>query len=308
MLTFFATAKAFRGHSGVIQRNALKSWTLLHPDVEVILFGNDEGAEGIAQELGLRHEPEVARNEYGTKRLDAMFAQAQAVARHKLVCYINCDIILMRDFVGALRWVQAQHERFLMVGRRWDMNVTEPLEFGRPQWEGDLRSLAQREGVQRDVDCVDYFAFPRGFYKEIPPLVVGRVWWDHWLVWKARKEGGAVVDVSKVVTAVHQNHDYGYHPTGAKGVWNDEQAKRNYELAGGRRHLFTIADATRILEADAERNNPKRLWAPYWRYLRPKFIPIWFGFLNLTRPMRKLLGLRRPQMPEMRREGPESRG
>jgi hypothetical protein len=34
MLTFFTTAKPFRGHSGVIQRNALKSWTLLHPDVE----------------------------------------------------------------------------------------------------------------------------------------------------------------------------------------------------------------------------------------------------------------------------------
>jgi hypothetical protein len=31
MLTFFTTAKPFRGHHGIIQRNALKSWTLLHP-------------------------------------------------------------------------------------------------------------------------------------------------------------------------------------------------------------------------------------------------------------------------------------
>jgi hypothetical protein len=36
MLTFFTTAKPFRGHSETIQRNALKSWTLLGADVEGI--------------------------------------------------------------------------------------------------------------------------------------------------------------------------------------------------------------------------------------------------------------------------------
>ena len=44
MLTFFTTAKPFREHDAIIQRNALKSWKLLHPDVEVIFFGDDEGA------------------------------------------------------------------------------------------------------------------------------------------------------------------------------------------------------------------------------------------------------------------------
>lgn len=43
MLTIFSTCKPFLGHSAVIQRNALKSWTLLHPDIEIILFGDDEG-------------------------------------------------------------------------------------------------------------------------------------------------------------------------------------------------------------------------------------------------------------------------
>ena len=106
MLTFFATAKAFEGHSGVIQRNALKSWTLLPPDVEVILFGEDKGAPKIAAELSLRHEPHVERNEFGTKRLDSMFRQAQAIARHNIVCYINCDILLFPDFIEALRRVE----------------------------------------------------------------------------------------------------------------------------------------------------------------------------------------------------------
>ena len=46
MLTLFSTCKPFHGHNGVIQRNALKSWRLLHPDIEIILFGDDEGVAG----------------------------------------------------------------------------------------------------------------------------------------------------------------------------------------------------------------------------------------------------------------------
>src|SRR5258707_13164348 len=102
MLTIFTTAKAFRGHFNVIQRNALKSWTLLHPDVEVILFGDDAGAAEIARELRLRHEPYVARSEQGSKRLDYMFSTARGIARHDILCYVNCEIILMDEFLQAV--------------------------------------------------------------------------------------------------------------------------------------------------------------------------------------------------------------
>jgi hypothetical protein len=290
MLTFFATAKAFEGHSGIIQRNALNSWTLLHPDVEVILFGDDKGSAEIAAELGLKHEPHVERNEFGTKRLDSMFRRAQAIARHDILCYINCDILLFQEFIEALRQVEREHRRFLMVGKRWDTDITELWDFDRLESAVKLLWLAREQGVQRGPDAVDYFAFRRDFYPEIPPLVVGRIWWDHWLVWKARQLGD-VVDVSQLVTAIHQNHGYGYHPAGASGVWKDVQAKRNEELAGGRWHLYTIADATHILGPEGERVNYARMWAPCWRYLRPKVVPIWFGLLNATRFVRRPLGL-----------------
>ncbi len=64
------------------------------------------------------------------------------------------------------------------------------------------------------------------------------------------------------------------------------------ELAGGRWHLLTMDDATHILGADAERGNLRRLWAPYWRYARPKVAPAWFALMDFTRAMRTLLGLR----------------
>jgi hypothetical protein len=52
MITIFSKAKAFTGHTGVIQRNALKSWTKVAPGAEVILFGDEEGAAETARELG----------------------------------------------------------------------------------------------------------------------------------------------------------------------------------------------------------------------------------------------------------------
>ncbi len=289
MLTLFATGKPFRDHSSVIQRNALRSWTQLHPDIEVILFGDDAGAAETCLELGLRHEPFVERNKFGTKRLDFMFARAQEIACRPLLCYINCDIILFPEFCRALERVQAAHGKFLMVGRRWDLDVVHPLNFHEPGATGHIRQLALQFGSQRGPDAIDYFAFRRGFYAEIPPLVVGRVWWDHWLVWKARQQRADIVDVSSQVIAIHQNHGYDYHPAGAIGVWNDQQALRNYELAGGKWHLYTIADATHILESSGDRRSWGRFLVPYWRVLRPKIIPVWFGFLHVTRPMRKLL-------------------
>lgn len=285
----------------MIQRNALGSWTRLHADVEVILFGDDAAAAETAQELGLRHEPHVERNRFGSKRLDFMFARAQEIARHDLLCYCNCDIILLPEFCDALERVRARHERFLMVGRRWDTEVREGLSFGDAAWSKRVKELARARGAQQPGWSVDYFAFRRGLYTEMPALVIGRIWWDHWLVWKAREEGAAVVDASDVVTAIHQNHDYAYHPAGAKGVWTDEQARENYELAGGRWHLFTIDDATHILSADGERGNPRRLWAPYWRYLRPKTAPLWFALLDWTRPLRHALGMQARRGPAVQR-------
>jgi hypothetical protein len=301
VLTFFTTAKPFRGEAGTIQRNALKSWTLLHPDAEVILFGDEDGAAQAARELKLRHERYVARNEYGTKRLDYMFVTARAIARHPVLCYINCDIILMQDFRRALERVEAAHSQFLMVGRRWDTELSEAHDFTGENWQTRLQAAALLTGQQRAPEWIDYFAFTRSLYgSSVPPFVVGRVHWDHWLVWKARDSQQPVVDVSPVVIAVHQNHDYGYHPQGKLGVWHGKEAGRNHQLAGGWRHLRTIADATEVLRADGLKPNAKRYWSATKRYAAQGgrglrcdiWQPVLFFLLAITRPLRHALGLR----------------
>jgi hypothetical protein len=299
MLTFFTTAKPFRGHSAVIQRNALKSWTLLHPDVEVILFGDEEGAAETARELGIRHEPRVERNARGTKYLRSFFDSAQQIARHDLLCYVNCDILLLSDFRLAVERVRSWRKDFLLIGRRWDTEIAAPVDFSRPDWEADVRARALQANSQRPPQWIDYFVFSKGLYlSRIPPFVVGRPGWDNWLVWYARASGVPVVDVSRVVIAVHQNHDYAYHPEGAAGVWQGDEAQQNYALLGGDRHFRTIENATHRLLPGGLRKNYRHYLSLGRRRGAALAYQVWFSLLEATRPVRHRLGLGKRHEPQ----------
>ena len=193
-LTIFALPKPFRGHIEVIQRNAMQSWTQLDPAPEILLFGDESGTAEIAQEFGLRHIPQIRRNEFGTPLVSDLFQQAQSAARHDTLCYVNSDIILLADFPQAVERTAGFREKFLMVGRRLDLDLAEPLLFDGNGWEGSLRSRALGQGRMNIARSIDYFVFPRSLYPPLPEMALGRFWWDNWLIWKARAVGAAVVD------------------------------------------------------------------------------------------------------------------
>lgn len=309
MLTLFTTAKAFRGHFKVIQSNALKSWTFLHPDAEIILFGDDEGTAEFAQSAGVRHEPKIACNEFGAPLLNDMFERAQRLARHETVSYCNADIILTADFVDALHNTRSTFDKFLMVGCRWDLDIIKPIDFSLSDWQQTLVERARKEGFQRLHYNIDYFVFPRGLYFNLPPLAVGRRWWDNWLLWKMRAEGVPVVDATQAVVAIHQNHDYAHHPQGMAGVFFNEESRRNLELCGGSSHLHTIEDATFYLTSAGILPNRWHWLAPVKRRVRAArravraFIRtrIWHPLLGTTRSLRHALGLRKEWLEPLRR-------
>jgi hypothetical protein len=295
MLTIFSTAKPFHGHSGIIQRNALKSWTMLHPNVEVILFGDEDGAVETCRDLGIRHEPKVRRNENGTKYLSYIFDRANEISHHNILCYANCDIMLMPDFREALELTTKTCREFLMIGRRWDTNITELWDFGKADWDHQLRSLALQGGKQNGPTWVDYFCFSRDlYYRKMPLFLIGRTGWDPWLIWFAHKSKVRLIDASRMVFAVHQNHDYAYLIQGAASLHGQAEARYNWNLGDDTAwHYYSVDAATDRLQQ--ERLTPNRMaWlgpikcrtisSSHW---------IWFSFLNLTRPIRHPLGLRR---------------
>lgn len=281
-LTIFSMPKPFRGPIATIQRNAIRSWTLLRPACEVILLGDEFGTAEVARELGVRHLPQVAVNEYGTPRIDSIFEAAQRAGRHELQCYVNCDIILMGDFLRAVAQVAHAKRRFLMVGQRWNMDVQELLEF-ETQWEERLHARARHQGQLFVATGMDYFVFPRGLWGRIPPFAIGRTAWDNWLLYRARAVRAPLIDATRVVMAIHQNHDYAHHPEGARGVWQGVEAKRNLELAGGWPHMFMVKDATHVLLPAG-----LRLALDHWRLWRlVRTLPALYP--NMPAPLRGLL-------------------
>jgi hypothetical protein len=256
MLTIFALPKAFRGHTEIIQTNAIYSWTKLRPSCEIILFGRDEGTAEMAAELGLHYVPDVAQNEYGTPLVSSLFSTAQELAGNKVMAYVNSDIILTGDFMEAVRRIQK--ERFLLIGRRWDMDIKEPLDFSQPDWEDRLLGRLTEYGRLHGRSGLDYFVFPRGMYRDIPSFAIGRTAWDNWLIYRARSLGVPVIEATGAVTVIHQNHDYAKFQAGgkdnARGERKGVEGMRNRELLGSPFRSFNLWDATHSLASDGLRS------------------------------------------------------
>jgi hypothetical protein len=241
MITLFTSPKPFRGHIGVIQENAFRSWAKLGCDV--IVFGDSEGGAELCRELGFRHVPDVRSNEFGTPLISALWSDAERLARCDTLCYVNADILLMSDFITACR--ELGRRRAMMIGRRWDLEVTEKLAFD-GDWQAALRRDVAARGSLHETGGVDYFAFGRGVLGELPPMALGRGTWDMWLIYRARERGAAVIDATDVVMAVHQNHDYGKFKD-QLSVSMSPEGLRNAELAGGPHHVWDPRDATHNL-------------------------------------------------------------
>ena len=293
MITFFSTPKPFRGHIGVIQRNALRSWKLVHPEAEVLLLGDDEGAAEVCRELGIRHIPLVEKNSRGTNYVASLFDQAQEVARHDLLCYLNCDILLLSDFRQVVEATAQNPIPFLMAGRRWDVDIRHSIDFQDPGWEPGIRKVALKANRQRAAQWIDYFVFRRGlFYRKIPSLVIGRAGWDNWVLWYARASGAQVIDASQVILAVHQNHDYTHHPEGEKGIYEGVEALENGNFLEGHKKFRTLDNATHVLTPGGLRRNFRHWLVQAKRVSYDSLSPAWFSFLDWTRPLRHRLGLR----------------
>jgi hypothetical protein len=246
LITLFSAPKPFTdAHIALIQRNAVRSWTHL-PDVNVLLLGEEAGLAQAARELGVKHLPQVARNPNGTPLISSMFGLAREHSASPMLCIINTDILLLPDFIAAATKAFAQWDKFVLLSQRWDLDVTEPLDFS-SDWPHRLSSIVHAQGQLHPPAGSDFFLFPRAAYTEVPDFAIGRAGWDNWMIHNARREKWPVIDCTPSVTIVHQNHDYSHLPDGQTHHTHPE-TDENIRLAGGEAAVrYTIVDATHQL-------------------------------------------------------------
>ena len=286
LLTLFTTPKPFQdSHVITIQRNALKSWKALGDEVEVVFIGDEYGMPEIAREFGLIHRPDVRVNELGTPLISSIFDIGRAENDSPFLAYVNTDIILFPDFLEALKKVGTQLSKFLLVGQRYDLDITEELAF-EPGWQAELLKKAQTEGKRHARAGSDYFVFPRACFQDIPDFRVGRAGWDNWMIYKARREKWAAVDCSADIDIIHQNHDYSHLP-GGQTHYRQPETGVNIRLAGGRRTIFDLDDCAKRLE------NGKLLPMPHSRARLKRELVHWpllnLGFYGASQALFKLL-------------------
>ncbi len=299
-ITFFSAPKPFTNpHIAMIQRNAIKSWTLLK-DVEVILLGNETGLAEVAQEFGVKHFPNVKVNESGVPLISSMFEIVRDNSNSELLCIINADMILMDDFVEAAmecnsllsqkqKRASALQKKFVLLSQRWDYDITSPIDFANG-WELKLRKNVEEQNQLHRPAGSDFFLFPKKCYQDIPDFTIGRAGWDNWMIYKARKENWAVIDCTPSMMIVHQNHDYSHLPNG-KPHYEHPETNVNIQLAGGQANIrYTILDSSHQLR-DGKLARPKMTYARFMRgvelFLRKIFFFLPENMIeNIARPKR----------------------
>ncbi len=245
-LTIFSAPKPFTDpHIAMIQRNAIRSWQLLGPEVEVLLLGEEEGLAGAASELNVRHIPEIHRNDSGTPLISSMITTARENSTAPYLALINADIILLPGFVESIQAVEKQLQPFLILGHRWDLDVRAPVDFS-AGWDSHLRQMVSDLGRLHKSKGSDYFVFARSQFAEYPDFAIGRAGWDNWTIYHARRQGWAVVDATHDINIIHQQHDYAHLP-GGKIHYTHPESDENLRMAGGKRYIFTLLDANHVL-------------------------------------------------------------
>jgi hypothetical protein len=245
-LTIFTAPKPVTNpHIATIQRNAIQSWIRLGSGVEVFLVGEESGAAEVAAEFGVRYLPEVRRNQWGTPLVSSIFDLARQASQAPILAYLNADIMVMPDFLEAARQVASQADKFLVVGRRWDLDVRQDLDFS-PDWASRLRDEVKARGRLHGLAGSDYFIFPRPLLVDMPDFAVGRAGWDNWVIYQAWCSGWMVVDATSSVMVIHQDHDYSHLP-GGKAHYDLEESRLNAALGGGRSKMYTVLDTNKAL-------------------------------------------------------------
>jgi hypothetical protein len=263
LVSVFSAPKPFDNpHIAVIQNNAINSWVHLGSEVDVLLIGEENGLIEAAKKIGARLINAVTRNSNGTPLVNSIFQLARDNTASPLLAYVNADILLTPDFIDMAKSVLKQADKFLIVGQRWDLDLTESLDFS-GTWISHLETMIRSNAHLHPTGGSDYFIYPRGCYPEIPDLAVGRAGWDNWMIYEARRRGWWVVDASPTYKVVHQQHDYSHLP-GGKPHYHLPESDENVRLAGGRHAIYTLGDANRLLQ-NGRLRKPPLTWKKFWR-------------------------------------------
>jgi len=128
MITIFTHTKPFIGHFDIIQYNAIKSWRAISDDVEIIIYGDAEGSDNMAEEVNAKRVKSVPKSENGMPLLTYLFDHTKIIAQHDLLCYVNADIILPPNILNAINLIDRWSKK-MIIGNRLDLDLRYKINY-----------------------------------------------------------------------------------------------------------------------------------------------------------------------------------
>lgn len=251
MLTIFSTCKPFKNEFELIQKNAITSWTKLDKNIEIIIFGSEEGVEEICQKLSQQSKSSTIKNIKNVKRhnglpiLREIFYETQKKSRHNTLCYTNADIVFVQGLLETITAIKRLFNIFLIVGTRFDVKIDYEVDFNNTNWRNHLMEYAKKNGRYYQTNRgFDYFIFPKGLFYNLPPFVIGRVGWDNHFFAKILKKRIPVFDATESIFAIHQEHTYSTTPGGYKEVWYGTGSQYNINLLNKTDTQYSLFDTS----------------------------------------------------------------
>eukprot|EP00741_Cyanophora_paradoxa_P008430 tig00001310_g8157.t1 len=224
-------AAASGGGLSLIQRMAMQSWTELRPRPLVLLLGagQEEGLQDVARLPGVvaRAEP-VEKGADGSPLLSSVLQLAYRAAppEARVFALVDADVLLLSDFLEALRVASDLFPSFLLAGQRTDLAAPWPGAPGAPPdgprikvnftdacWEARLQEEvagARVPGGAAELAgrwAQGYLAFTRDAFdpEAVPPLALGRPRSRSWMLHAALARGVPLVDSTDAVLALRQS-------------------------------------------------------------------------------------------------------
>ena len=281
LITIFAIPKPFDTSTDQIQRNAINSWSRLGPNVDVLLIGDETGIAETAAELQVGHVGGLEINQHGTPLVSSAFEIAHRETRSPFLVYCNCDVILMPDFIDAIKLLalDQSHPRLVAFGRRTDLKVETEIDFDQPQQIQQLLRDCDRNGVAASNACKEYFIFNRQLYSNVPDFAVGRGNWDNWIIHFAKQQNIPAISLSDTVRVIHQEHNYAHTGSSRFQCYvSGEEARENLRLAGGRHLISGSTPSWRLTPTGLVRENGFLLSQNFWSDI-PRFARLMLNLL-----------------------------
>jgi len=190
-------------------------------------------------------------------------------AKYPILAYVNTDIILFPDFIDTIK--QIYFKKYLLISKRQNILLKKQISF-QTNYVSNLTKTLNQQGREEPIgNSSEFFVFPKIVRFQMPNFAVGRLYWDSWIIYRAKLLRVPIIDGTKTIHCLHQIHDYAHHPNGKDGVWNGPEANLNYRLSGGGKTRFKVNDADWITTENGI-IKPKNSIRRYIRTIRIKGI------------------------------------